>query len=92
MKTKILLSLAALLALTASAMADNSVYNSKASTGLIPAPRQASAVAAVSEFDGLRANSKVQTVARAVPVIKTERSTTCSKPMASEVCKAHCAK
>jgi len=91
MKTQNLLTLVAFLALATTAMANNSVYNSKANTGNVLAPNTASAVVAVSAFDGTRLNSKVQSIERAdVTVIKTDKTVACSKPMDKAACKAHC--
>jgi hypothetical protein len=90
MKTQNLLTLVAFLALATTAMADNSIYNSKANTGKVLAPRTTSVVLTANDFDGSRLSSKVQTIAPAGPITKTDRAVACSKPMDKAACKAHC--
>jgi len=91
MKTLTLIALVASLALATNAMADNSAYNSKANTGKVLAPNAVAAALASNDFDGVRLNSKVQTIAPAnVPIITTDKTVACSKPMDSATCKAHC--
>ena len=91
MKIITLVTLVASLALATSAMADNTVYNSKANTGKILAPRTTAVVLTASSFDGVRLNPKVQTVEPAgVPVIQIDKTVACSKPMDSATCARHC--
>jgi hypothetical protein len=91
MKTLSLVVLIGTLVLATNAMADNTAYNSKANSGKVLAPSSASTALVASDFNGVRQNSKVQTVAPAnVQVIKTDRAVTCSKPMDKTACATHC--